>query len=86
VISKQIFFIDFLDDLGLFIGEKPIFTKKKIPSLCRRLPFVAVQMKILSARFLKDGFKLVLFFIFDLKNKFRREAPIRIFGSFFTFT
>jgi hypothetical protein len=27
--------IDFLDELGLFIGEKPIFTKKKFPSLCR---------------------------------------------------
>jgi hypothetical protein len=29
VISKKIFFIDFLDELGLFIKEKPIFTKKK---------------------------------------------------------
>jgi hypothetical protein len=28
-------FIDFLDELGLVIEEKPIFTKKKIPSLCR---------------------------------------------------
>jgi hypothetical protein len=44
--------IDFLDELGLFIGEKQIFTKKKIPSLCR--DFMAVHMKILSARFLKD--------------------------------
>jgi hypothetical protein len=35
VISKKKFFIDFLDELGLFIGEKPIFTKKKFPSLCR---------------------------------------------------
>jgi hypothetical protein len=30
VISKKFFFIDFLDELGLFIEEKPIF-----PSLCR---------------------------------------------------
>jgi hypothetical protein len=31
------FFIDFLDELGLFIEEKPICTKKKIPSpaVCR---------------------------------------------------
>jgi hypothetical protein len=28
------FFIDFLDELGLFIGEIPIFTRKKIPPLC----------------------------------------------------
>jgi hypothetical protein len=26
---RKIFFIDFLDELGLFIGEKTIFTKKK---------------------------------------------------------
>jgi hypothetical protein len=37
VISKRIFFIDFQDELGLFIGEEPIFTKKKFPSLCRLL-------------------------------------------------
>jgi hypothetical protein len=57
VISK-IKFIDFLDELGLFIEEKPICTKKKFPSpaVCR--DFMAVQMKILSARFLKDAFKL----------------------------
>jgi hypothetical protein len=35
VISKKIFFIDFLDELGLFIEELPVFTKKKFPSLCR---------------------------------------------------
>jgi hypothetical protein len=28
-------FIDFMDELGLFIEEKPVFTKKKFPSLCR---------------------------------------------------
>jgi hypothetical protein len=99
--------MDFLDELGLYIGEIPIFTKKKIPSLCRQpstvavcRDFMAVQMKILSACFLKDNFKLEtspfaslkelvqlgLVFIFDLKNKFRRVASIRIFGSFFTFT
>jgi hypothetical protein len=32
VISKKKNFIDFLDELGLFIEEKPICTKKKIPS------------------------------------------------------
>jgi hypothetical protein len=52
------FFIDFLDELGLFIGEKPIFTKKKFrrSAVCR--DFMAVQMKILSARFLKNALKL----------------------------
>jgi hypothetical protein len=52
VISKN---IDFLDELGLFIEEKLNFTKKK-NSVCR--DFMAVHMKILSARFLKDAFKL----------------------------
>jgi hypothetical protein len=97
VISKKNIFIDFLDELGFFIEEKPICTKKKFPSLCRNS--MAVQMKILSTRFLKDAFKLEtspfgslkelvqlgFVFIFDRKNKFRRVAPIRIFGSFFTF-
>jgi hypothetical protein len=38
VISKKKFFIDFLDELELFIGEKQVFAKKK-PSLCR-LPWI----------------------------------------------
>jgi hypothetical protein len=47
-----------LDELELFIEEKRIYTKKKIrrSAVCR--DFMAVQMKILSARFLKDAFKL----------------------------
>jgi hypothetical protein len=40
--------IDFLDDLGLYIREKTIFTKKKNPSLSR------LSSSILFARFLKD--------------------------------
>jgi hypothetical protein len=63
VISKKKFFIDFLDEFGLFIEKKTVFTKKKIavalPSavaVCR--DFMAVHRKILSARFLKDAFKL----------------------------
>jgi hypothetical protein len=63
VISKKKFFIDFLDELGLFIEEKPVLTKKKksvtLPSavaVCR--DFMAVHRKILSARFLKDAIKL----------------------------
>jgi hypothetical protein len=37
VISKKKFFIDFLDELGLFIEENPICKKKQFPSLavCR---------------------------------------------------
>jgi hypothetical protein len=38
VISKKFFFIDFLDELRLFIEEKPIYTKNKFPSLCCRSP------------------------------------------------
>jgi hypothetical protein len=38
-ISKKFFFIDFLNELGLFIEEKPIFTKKKFPSLYRQPRF-----------------------------------------------
>jgi hypothetical protein len=52
------FFIDFLDELGLFIGEKQVFTKKKFrcSAVCR--DFMAVHRKILSEQFLKDAFKL----------------------------
>jgi hypothetical protein len=59
VISKKKFFIDFLDELGLFIEEEHVFKKKKIfrrSAVCRN--FMAVHRKILSARFLKDAFKL----------------------------
>jgi hypothetical protein len=58
VISKKNIFIDFLDELELFIGEKQVFTKKKVrqSAVCRE--FMAVQMRILSSRFLKDAFKL----------------------------
>jgi hypothetical protein len=58
VIPKKIFFIDFLDELGLFIGEKQVFTKKKVrhSAVCRE--FMAVQMRILSGGFFKDPFKL----------------------------
>jgi hypothetical protein len=43
--------------------EKPIFTKKKFPPLCQPSAavlrdFMAVQMEFLSARLLKDAFKL----------------------------
>jgi hypothetical protein len=30
VVISKFFFIDFLDELGLFIGEKTVSTKKKI--------------------------------------------------------
>jgi hypothetical protein len=33
VIPKKIFFIDFLDELGLFIGEKQVLRKKKSVTL-----------------------------------------------------
>jgi hypothetical protein len=39
--------IDFLDELGLFIEEKPVFTKKKFPSLCR-LPSPSAVISWLS--------------------------------------
>jgi hypothetical protein len=44
VISKKIFFIDFLDELELFIGEKQASTKKEVrhSAVCRE--FMAVQM------------------------------------------
>jgi hypothetical protein len=50
VFSKKNFFIDFLDELELFIGEKQVFTKKKSPSLCR-LPREFKAVQILSAQF-----------------------------------
>jgi hypothetical protein len=58
VISKKKIFIDFLGELELFIGEKQVFTKKKIrhSAVCRE--FMAVQMRILPAQFFKDPFKL----------------------------
>jgi hypothetical protein len=57
VISKNNF-IDFLDELELFIGEKQFFTRKKKvrhSAVCRE--FMAVQMRISSAQFFKDPFK-----------------------------
>jgi hypothetical protein len=53
IISKKKF-IDFLDELELFIEEKPICTKKQIPSLCRLpkkfwlLTFTLVQLRDFS--------------------------------------
>jgi hypothetical protein len=37
--------MDFLDELGLFIGEQPVITKKKIRSSAVCHDFMAVQMK-----------------------------------------
>jgi hypothetical protein len=54
VFPKKKFFIDFLDELELFIGENHIFTKKKNPSLCRlpsavcRLPSAVCREKFLE--------------------------------------
>jgi hypothetical protein len=70
VTSKKYFFIVFLDELGIFIGEKTIFTRKKIrrSAVCR--DFMAAQMIILSARFLKDAFKLETSAFESLKELF----------------
>jgi hypothetical protein len=83
---QKIFFIDFLDEFGLFIEEKPICTKKKIPSpaVCR-LPFNFPFNSGTSPFGLVDD--LVLnrsYWFLDFGNKFRRVAPIRIIGSCFT--
>jgi hypothetical protein len=65
---KKKFFIDFLDELGLFIEKKSGFYEKKISvallsavavTVCR--DFMAVHRKILSARYLKVAFKLETF-------------------------
>jgi hypothetical protein len=90
--SQKNLFIDFLDELGLFIGENPIFTKKKFPSLCR-LPWfhgcpneIFWKMQVRDFSFFNEGIGLTgVSFQFWPKNKFRRVAPIRIFYSFFTF-
>jgi hypothetical protein len=58
VISKKQFFIEFLDEWEFFIGEKQVFTKKKVRHSAVGREFMAVQMRIFSARFLKDPFKL----------------------------
>jgi hypothetical protein len=97
--GQQIFFYDMV--FRVMIGdafEKNWWKKKfrRSAAVCRVL--MAVQMKILSARFLKDGFMIETFpfgslkdlvylglvFIFDLKKKFRRVATIWIFDSVFT--
>jgi hypothetical protein len=76
VISKKIFFIDFLDELELFIGEKQVLNR-----------FFKDAFKLDTSPFgsLKELVQLELFLYFDLGNKFRRVAAIRIFGSFFTY-
>jgi hypothetical protein len=51
------FFYWFSGRIRTFIGEKQVFTKKKVRhAVCRE--FMAVQMRILSGGFLKDLFKL----------------------------
>jgi hypothetical protein len=66
--------MDFLDELRLFIEKKPIFTKKKNPSLCRLPSPPAVISWLPSEIFVCPIFER--FFQVDLKNKFRRVAPI----------
>jgi hypothetical protein len=59
VISKKIFLLIFWTNWD-FLSEKNRFLRKKNfrrSAVCR--DFMAVHMKILSARFLKDAFKLV---------------------------
>jgi hypothetical protein len=51
------YFTDFLDELGLFIGEKLIFTKKKIRRLAVCRDFMAVQMKNLVRPLFEGCFK-----------------------------
>jgi hypothetical protein len=60
MISKKYFFIGFLDGLGLFIGENPIFTKKNFrrSAVCRLARFHGCPNEKLSVSFLKDAFKL----------------------------
>jgi hypothetical protein len=93
--------IDFLDELGLFIKEKPICTKKKFPSLCRLpspsprrlpkkfgsplLPFPS-NLETSALGLVTDLVPNRSYWFLDFGNKFRRVAPIRIFGSFFTFS
>jgi hypothetical protein len=90
--------IDFLDELGLFIEEKPIFTKKKFPSLCR-LPWFhgcpyanfvrpiferCFQVRDFSFRITEGiGLTGVSFHLWPQKQ-IPSGAPIGIFGSFFT--
>jgi hypothetical protein len=62
VISKN-FFLSIFWAIQDFLSEKTRFLGKKNPSLCRLSSaicrdFMDAKMKILSARFLKDAFKL----------------------------
>jgi hypothetical protein len=78
VISTQIFFIDFLEELALFIEEKPIFTKKKsiaLPSVnqcCQGHTFFFFQ------RMLRGVF-------FSHLDEFLRVVPKQTFGFFKVF-
>jgi hypothetical protein len=59
VISKKKKIIHYLDELGVFYRRKMGFHEKKNfrrSAVCR--DFMATQMKIVSARFSKDAFKL----------------------------
>jgi hypothetical protein len=76
------FLIDFLDEWGLFIGEKLIFTKK----LSTRFLKDALKLETYPLESLKELVQLELVSFFDLKNKIRRVAAIQIVGSFFTST
>jgi hypothetical protein len=87
------FFIDFLNELRLFIEEKPICTKKKFrhSAVCPEkfgsplLPF-PFNLETFPFGLVNDLVPNRSYLFLDFENKFRREATIRIFGSFFTFT
>jgi hypothetical protein len=81
-------FIDFLDEFE----EKPICTKKKFPSIvCPEMfssPHLPFPFNLETSPFglVNDWVPNRSYWFLDFGNKFRREAPIRIFGSFFTST
>jgi hypothetical protein len=64
----KIFSIDLGDELGLFIEEKLIFTKKKFRRSAGAISWLSFTfISLLSTRFLKDAFKLESFPFGSLK-------------------
>jgi hypothetical protein len=92
-VNIKYWFRNFLDEFELFIEEKPICTKKKFPSpaVCPEkfgYPLLPFPFNLETSPFglVTDLVPNRSYWFLDFGNKFRRVAPIRIFGSFFTFS
>jgi hypothetical protein len=93
--KKKFFIENFINELGLFIEEKPIFMKNKCPPLHSAVcpekfgsPLLPFSFNLETSPFdlVNDLVLNRSYWFLDFENKFRRVATIQIFGSFFALT